>query len=130
MSSYSQPNGRALLYERDVLKEMMNGLYLQSMMHKHHAYQHEKEYRLVINAYRPRVEPDKHHKVRVRNGEIVSYLDLPVPNWAKSQVLTHIKVGPAAPSNLEEQLEIVFRSCGIKAPTEITRSRLPFRKTR
>ena len=38
------------------------------------------------------------------NGEIVGYLDLPLPNWRVSPVLTRINVGPAAPQRLEEQL--------------------------
>lgn len=129
MPSYSQPYGRALLYERDVLRTMMSGLYLNAMMHKHHAYQHEKEYRLGLNAWRLKVEPDAHHKVRVRNGEIVGYLDLPIPNWNVAQVLTRINVGPAAPPNLEEQLGIAFRSCGLTVP-KIERSELPFRRAR
>jgi Protein of unknown function (DUF2971) len=84
MPSYSQRYGRALLYERDVLQTMMSGFYLHAMMHKHCAYQHEREYRLILNAYRPKIEPAAHHKVRVRNGEIVGYLDLPLPNWKTS----------------------------------------------
>jgi hypothetical protein len=110
MPSYVQRHGRALLYERDLLQTMMSGLFLHAMMYKHHAYQHEQEYRLVLNAYRPKVEPAAQHKVRVRNGEIVSYLDLPIPNWKTSTVLTHINVGPAAPFRLEEQLATAFRS--------------------
>ena len=81
-----------MLYERDVLQLMMSGLYLHALMHKHNAYQHEREYRLILNAYRPKVEPDEHHKVRVRNGEIVGYLDLPIPRWKAPTVLTHIRV--------------------------------------
>ena len=56
--SDSQRQGRALLYERDVLQLMMSGLYLHALMHKHNAYQHEREYRLILNAYWPKVEPD------------------------------------------------------------------------
>lgn len=129
MPSYSQRHGRALLYERDVLQTMMSGLYLHAMMHKHGAYQHEGEYRLILNAYRPKVEPAAHHKVRVRNGEIVGYLDLPIPNWKASTVLTRINVGPAAPPNLEEQLATAFRSFQLPVP-KIVRSTLPFRTTR
>jgi hypothetical protein len=127
--SYTERYGRALLYERDVLRAMMSGLFLHSMMYKHRAYQHEHEYRLVLNAYRPKVEPAVQHKVRVRNGEIVGYLDLPIPNWKTSTVLTHINIGPAAPPKLEEQLATVFRSFQLPVP-KIARSTLPFRTTR
>ena len=96
MPSYSQHQGRALLYERDLLQSMMSGIYLHAMMHKHKAYQHEREYRLILNAYRPKVEPWTQHKVRARNSEIVGYLDLPIPNWKFSRTLARINVGPAA----------------------------------
>jgi hypothetical protein len=107
----------------------MSGVYLHSMMHKHEAYEHEREYRLLLNAYRSRVEPSPHHKMRARNGEIVGYLDLPIPNWKFSKTLTHINVGPAAPAKLEEQLATAFRSFDLPVP-EFKRSRLPFRSTR
>jgi hypothetical protein len=129
MPSYSQHLGRALLYERDLLQTMMSGVYLHSMMHKHRAYQHEREYRLLLNAYRPKVEPTPQHKVRARNGEVVSYLDLPIPNWNFSKTLPHINVGPAASPKLEEQLAAAFRSFGLPVP-RIGRSSLPFRTTR
>jgi Protein of unknown function (DUF2971) len=129
MPSYSQRQGRALLYERDVLQTMMSGFWLQAMMHKHRAYQHEQEYRLILNAYRPKIEPDAHHKVRVRSGEVVGYLDLPIPNWKRSTVLACIKVGPAAPPMLEEQLATALRSFELSVP-KIKRSALPFRATR
>jgi hypothetical protein len=129
MASYSQRQGRALLYERDVLQTMMSGLYLHAMMHKHYAYQHEREYRLILNAYQPEVEPAAYHKVRLRNGEIVGYLDLPIPNWKASTVLTRINVGPAAPAKLEEQLATAFRSFQLPVP-KIERSTLPFRTAR
>jgi hypothetical protein len=124
-----QHHERALQYQRDLLQTMMSGIYLHSMMHKHKAYQHEQEYRLILNAYRPKVEPSPQHKVRSRHGEIVDYLDLPIPNWRFSKTLTHIKVGPAAPPKLEEQLATAFRSFGLPVP-HLDRSRLPFRKTR
>jgi Protein of unknown function (DUF2971) len=129
MSSYFQHYGRALLYERDLLQAMMSGMYLHAMMHKHKAYKHEREYRLILNAYRPKVEPSPQHKVRARNGEIVGYLDLPIPNWKISKTLTRIKVGPVAAPKLEEQLATAFRSFGLPLP-QLERSKLPFRKTR
>lgn len=129
MPSYSQPYGRALLYERDLLQAMMSGVYLHAMMYKHKAYQHEREYRLILNAYRPKVEPSPEHKVRVRNGEIVGYLDLPIPNWQSSRTLTRINIGPAAVPKLEEQLATAFRSLALSVP-RLERSKLPFRATR
>jgi hypothetical protein len=71
--SHAKPYGQALLFERDVLRTMMSGLYLHTMMHKHRAYQHEQEYRLIVNGYRDAFEASKQHDVRVRNGEIIEY---------------------------------------------------------
>jgi hypothetical protein len=129
MPSYSHRDGRALLYERDLLQAIMNGVYLHAMMHKHKAYQHEREYRLILNAYRPKVESSPQHKVRARNGEIIGYLDLPIPNWKSSRTLTRINLGPAAAPKLEEQLATAFRSFGLPVP-KLKRSKLPFRTTR
>jgi hypothetical protein len=120
--SYFQHNGLAFLYERDLLQTLMSGMYLHAMMHKHKAYEHEREYRLILNAYRPKVEPSPQHKVRARNGEIVGYLDLPIPNWKFSRTLTRIKVGPASVPKLEEQLATAFRSFELPLPQLVDRS--------
>lgn len=129
MPSYYEHQGRALLYERDLLQVMMSGVYLHSMMHKHAAYQHECEYRLMLNAYRGKVEPSPQHKVRHRNREIVGFLDLPIPNWKSSRTLPHVIVGPAAAPKLEQQLATAFRSYELPVP-KIDRSELPFRAIR
>jgi hypothetical protein len=131
MPSYSKPYGQALLFERDLLRAMMDGIYLHSLLHKHRAYEHEREYRLMLSGYRLKVEPSPRHKVRTRGGEIVDYLDLPIPNWKSSgrTHVTRVKVGPAAPLKLEEQLATAFRSLQLPAP-QIDRSTLPFRRTR
>jgi hypothetical protein len=129
MKSYWQRYGRALLYERDVIQAMMSGVYLHSMMQKHHAYAHECEYRLLISGYRDKFAASDAHKVRERNGEIIGYLDLPIPNWKSSPILRQIKIGPAAPDKLGEQLVTALRSLHLPLP-KITRSILPFRTTR
>jgi Protein of unknown function (DUF2971) len=126
--SYSDPHGIARRYERDLLQDMMNGLHLNSMIHKHEAFKHEEEYRLGISACRPKVEPSRLHGVRARGGEIVSFLDLPIPNWPSA--LADIRIGPAAVPRLEEQLSTVFRSHGIKDIPTMQRSTLPSRSTR
>jgi Protein of unknown function (DUF2971) len=123
--SYSDPDGVARRYERDLLQHMMSGLYLNSMMHKHEAFKQEEEYRLGISACRPKVEPSFLHRVRARGGEIVSYLDLSIPNWPAG--LVDIRIGPAAVPRLEEQLSTVFRSHGITVMPKMERSKLPSR---
>lgn len=125
--SYSEPDGEALGYERAILTETMSGLYLHSMRFKHEAYKHESEYRLALNADRLLVEPSPYHKVRARGGEVVGYLDLPIPNWPGA--LTHVVMGPAAAPRLEEQLTTAFRSFGLSLPN-LDRSKIPFRTTR
>jgi hypothetical protein len=126
--SYSYPDGIARRYERDLLQHMMSGLYLNSMMYKHEAFKHEEEYRFGISACRPKVEPSFLHRVRARGGEIVSYLDLPIPNWPTA--LADIRIGPAAVPRLEEQLSTVFRSHGITLMPKMERSKLPSSNTR
>jgi hypothetical protein len=122
------PADLVLPFQHAAIQTMMHGLYLHAMMHKHDAYKREQEYRLVIAALRTFMEPTNEHKVRVRSDEIVSYLDREIPNW-KAPVLTHLRVGPAANPNLEEQLVVAFRSFQLPVPT-IERSKVPFRTFR
>jgi hypothetical protein len=127
--SYDEPYGSALLYERDCFQILNNGFYANSLLHKHPAYRHEQEYRLLISGFRDAICRCEYHSVRERNGEIVSYLDLPIPRWKKEQVLTQIRLGPAAPDKLEDQIRTALMTLGIPAP-KIDASGIPFRPTR
>lgn len=124
-----KPHGRALLYERDSLRAMNNGIYLNSFLFKHAAYDHEREYRLLVSGLRETLSRCDHHRLRERKGEIVGYLDLPIPSWKQPGVLAHIRLGPAASDELNDQIRIALMTLGIPTP-KIDKSDIPFRPTR
>jgi len=126
---YYEPYGRALLYERDCFRLLNHGFYANSLLHKHSAYSHEQEYRLLVSGIRDPISRCSFHHVRHRKGEIVGYLDLPIPRWKQPGVLTHIRLGPAAPERLNDQIATVLRTFGLPTP-KIDQSDIPFRSTR
>lgn len=98
-----------------------------SVMFKHPAYEHEKEFRVLHLGERKDFEIRSFHRRRERQGEIVDFLDLPIPPGLSSpDVLTHLRIGPAAPDELIAQLREATRSLGI-AETLIDKSGIPFR---
>jgi hypothetical protein len=127
--SYYQPNGRALLYERDLFRVLNNGFYANSLLFKHVAYAYEQEYRLLVSGLRTTISASDHHRLRERSGEIVGYLSLPIPGWKEQGVLTHIRLGPAAPDRLADQLRMTLAALGVPALT-IDKSPIPYRPTR
>jgi Protein of unknown function (DUF2971) len=108
-----------------------DGIYVNSTLYKHKAYDHEQEYRLLIIGERDKIaeECDRHH-VRERNREIVGYLKLPIPSWGEPGVLTHIRIGPAAPYQLADQIRITLKKLRIPLPVVIDKSDIPYRPTR
>src|SRR5271165_57157 len=121
-----EPYGR---YERKFLRILNDGFYVNSVLSKHPAYAHEKEYRLLISGIRNAISACDRHCLRERNGEIVGYLKLPVPTWKQPGVLTHIRLGPAAPDQLEDQLRMTLTTLAIPLP-RIDKSDIPYRSTR
>lgn len=128
-ASYRERYGTALLYERDFFYRLNDLVYANSLLFKPDAYENEKEYRLLFGGLRSVMAKCEYHRVRERRGEIVSYLELPIPGWRASKVITHIRVGPAAPHQLEEQLVMTLTTLGIPVP-RIERSDIPYRSTR
>jgi Protein of unknown function (DUF2971) len=127
--SYYQPYGRAVLYERDLFHILNNGVYANSVLFKHVAYAHEEEYRLLASGFRNAISASEHHHLRERSGEIVGYLSLPIPGWKEPGVLTHIRLGPAAPDRLADQLRMALTALGVPTPT-IEKSPIPYRPAR
>jgi hypothetical protein len=127
--SYRQPYGRGLLYERDFFRILNEGFYANSLLFKHGAYAREQEYRLLINGRRDSMVNCDHHRLRERKGEIVGYLDLPIRKWGQPGVLSHVRVGPAAPSQLEDQLRVSLTALSVPLPP-IDRSSIPYRSIR
>jgi hypothetical protein len=79
--SYYKKFGAALLYEREFMRIMNAALYSNSVLFKHPAYKHEQEYRALISGTRSMISNCEYYRLRERNGEIVGYLDLPIPGW-------------------------------------------------
>lgn len=127
--SYHQPYGQALLYERDFFHVLNNGFYANSLLFKHAAYEHEQEYRLLVSGFRNTIARNNLHRFRERKGEIVGYLDVPIPAWKQRGALTHIRLGPAASSQLEDQVWMTLMTLGIPLP-RIERSDIPYRSIR
>jgi hypothetical protein len=128
--SYREPYGRALLYERDLFHILNEGVYANALLSKHPAYEHEKEYRLVVSGPRELISTcKKYHRLREHRGEIVGYLDLPIPCWKQQGVLTHIRLGPTAPDEVRGQIRIALTTLGIPVP-KIDKSDIPYRSTR
>jgi hypothetical protein len=124
-----KPHGQALLYERDSLRAMNNGIYLNSFLSKHAAYSHEREYRLLVSGLRETISRCSHHRLRERKGEIVGYLDLPIPNWKQPGLLASVRLGPAASDELKDQIWMALIALGIPLP-KIDKSDIPFRPAR
>jgi hypothetical protein len=127
--SYYQPYGKALYYERDFLRILNDGFYANSLLFKHAAYSHEQEYRLLVSGFRDKIFACGHHHLRERSGEIVGYLSIPIPRWKEQGVLTHIRLGPAAPDQLADQFRMALMTLGLPTP-KIDKSRIPYRPTR
>lgn len=84
----------------------------------------------MVSGPRDTITKSTYHHLRERNGEIVSYLDLPIPHWKQKRVLTHIRLGPAASRELEDQLQSALTALHIPLPIEIDQSTIPYRPTR
>jgi hypothetical protein len=117
-----------IYYER-FFRILNDGFYVNSILSKHPAYCHEQEYRLLISGIRNTFSACDRHCLRERNSEIVGYLKLPVPMWKEPGVLTHVRLGPAAPDQLQDQLRMTLTTLGIPLPT-IEKSGIPYRSTR
>jgi hypothetical protein len=128
--SYYEYFGDALLYERNFFRILNDGFFVHSLLTKHNAYHHEREYRLLISGPRNPIERDSHHQLRERNSEVVSYLSLPIPRWREAGVLTHLYIGPAAPDHLLVQLVGAIRTLGIPAPNNRGKSQIPYRSSK
>jgi DUF2971 family protein len=127
--SYYESYGRALLFERDFLRVLNDGFYVNSLLSKHAAYSHEQEYRLLVSGFQNTIASSDRHRLRERKGEIVGYLDLPIPSWKQPRALTQIRLGPAAPNQLNDQLRTTLTMLGIPVP-KIDQSDIPYRSTR
>lgn len=123
----------------DVAIELSRVAVFAGLMNKHVAYEHEKEIRFLFWApadmnmtlHTHDGMPCIHWNVRERNGELVRYLDVPIPAWKENSALAHIWVGPAAAAGTEDCLRTLCEQLGITKPgLKIERSLIPYRSTR
>src|SRR5262249_33717051 len=100
---------------------------LNSLQFKHPAYEHEKEFRSLILGDRREIARHKLHDMRARKGQWVEYLKRPIwPCIKQPDTLKHIRIGPAAPPELKEQVENAVCSLGLSV-AKIDRSNIPYR---
>jgi hypothetical protein len=113
--------------------ELSDHLFMISSMFKNECWRSEKEYRFFIHHTREKILKSGYHKTRERNGQVVSYLDLPIKNLgdAGDFPIYRICLGPAAPEGLVTQLSDFIFSMGLPIQGEcISRSNIPFRSVR
>lgn len=107
------------------------------LMNKHKAYEPEQEIRflywcnsgITLSKHSHGHTPCINIDVRERNGELVRYLDVPIPQWGERGTLTHIWLGPASAPSLEGQLRALCTQLTIPEPC-IEKSDIPYRSTR
>lgn len=115
------------------IAELCDHVLMISSMFKADCWKPEKEYRFFAHDRRQKILKAVPYKSRERNGEVVSYLDIPVQNWEVGDnfPIYRIRVGPAAAVNLDVQLADFLFSKGIPvSPGAIVRSTLPYRSFR
>jgi len=113
--------------------ELSDHLFMISSMFKHACWKSEKEYRFFVHHKRETILKSDCYKPRERNGQVVSYLEIPIQNWDRMNdfPIYRICLGPAAPKWLDAQLADFIFSSGVPTPREgISRSSIPYRSVR
>ncbi len=113
--------------------ELCDHIFMISSMFKNDCWRSENEHRFFVHGIYQKILKSNCYKSRERNGEIVSYLDIPIQNWTSADdfPIYRIRVGPAASPNLDAQLGDFLSSKSIPNPLEgILRSNLPYRSLR
>jgi len=97
------------------VSELCDHILFISSLFKGDCWRSENEYRFFIHHPRDRILRNPHHKMRERNGELVSYLDLPIQNWNSSDDFPIYRIcpGPMAAANLAAQIRDFIFSNGI-----------------
>jgi hypothetical protein len=113
--------------------ELCDHLFMISSMFKDQCWQSEKEYRFFVHHKREKILKSPYFHTRERNGQVVSYLNLPIQNWASAEKfpIYRICLGPAAPDGLDAQFSDFIFSNNIPIQGHgIVRSQLPYRSLR
>ncbi len=115
------------------IEELCDHVLMISSMFKHDSWKSENEYRFLIHGRRANFLRSDYYKFREQNGEVVSYLDIPIQNWGSVDdfPIYRIRFGPAASPNLGVQLGDFLSSQNIPiAATALLHSDLPYRPLR
>jgi hypothetical protein len=88
------------------IAELCDHVFMISSMFKHETWKSEREYRFFFHHKRNEILKNPHYMTRERQGEAVSYLDVPIQNWDQpiDFPIYQIRLGPAAPPYLAAQL--------------------------
>ncbi len=103
----------------DDIKMLVTHVYWVSSMFKHENYSNEKEFRIFLHAKVDKITKSTCHAVRQRGSEMVSYLDVPIPNWGTTTPtwpIYRICLGPATDRRVESLLYEFYKSRGISMP--------------
>lgn len=112
------------------ITELCDHVFFISSLFKDKAWESEHEYRFFIHHDRDRILQNPLYKTRERNGEVISYLDVPIQNWCSKDnfPIYRICLGPAAPTNLSVQLGDFLLAKGIpNGACRIEKSSIPYR---
>jgi len=113
--------------------ELCDHVFMISSMFKNECWKSEREYRFFVHGRREKLLRSDYYRTRERNGQVVSYLDLPIQNWGSPAdfPIYRIRLGPAAADGLDAQLRDFLFSRGIPIQENlISRSNIPYRSLR
>ena len=118
------------VWSRDSIDELCDYIFMASSMFKNESWKLENEYRFFVHHKRELILRSALYRTRERSGEAISFLDIPIQNWNSEDdfPIFRIRLGPAAPTDLEVQLRDFLFSKGISVP--IWRSEIPFHSVR
>ncbi|MGH7075112.1 MAG: DUF2971 domain-containing protein [Stellaceae bacterium] len=96
---------------RDLL-ELCDHVFMIAAMFKNDRWKVEREFRFFIHEKRHSIISNLRFQTRERNGDLVSYLDIPIQNWTSRDnfPLWKLTLGPMAAPGLKSQLEDVIFS--------------------
>jgi hypothetical protein len=120
-------------WDGQIITELFDHLLMISSMFKNNCWASENEYRFFVHHQREKILKSPYYKIRERNNQLISYLDLPVQNWNSTGdfPIYRVSLGPATADGVAVQFEDFLVSRGIPiSRSNIVRSKLPYRSIR
>jgi hypothetical protein len=108
------------LWNRSDISELCEHLFMISSMFKSGRWQPEREYRFFVHHKHEEILKSDFYATREQGGRLVSYLDLPIPNWSSRAdfPIYRICLGPEAADGLDLQLMDFILARAIPIPRE------------